>query len=89
MSIPTFILRFPTTISFVFDAFNDTLFTLKHVYNVSIIIIIINKFICNSTELDSHIQYIQAYKILGNTNATLRDTQRDTYTESLVIRFLH
>ena len=33
-------------------------------------------------ELDSHIQtYIQAYKIQGNTNATLRDTQRDTYKE--------
>ena len=31
-----------------------------------IIIIIINKFIGNSTELDSHIQYIQAYKIQGN-----------------------
>ena len=28
-----------------------------------IIIIIINKFIGNSTELDSHIQYIQAYTI--------------------------
>ena len=44
---------------------------------------IINKFMCNSTELDSHIQYIQAYKIQGNTNATLRDTQRDTYKEDL------
>ena len=55
---------------------------------IIIIIIIINKFICNSTELDSHIQYIQAYKIQGNTNATLRDTQCDTYKESLVIRFL-
>ena len=31
-----------------------------------IIILIINKFICNSTELDSHIQYIQAYEIQGN-----------------------
>ena len=30
------------------------------------IIIIINKFIGNSTELDSYIQYIQAYKIQGN-----------------------
>ena len=46
-------------------------------------LIIINKFICNSTELDSHIQYIQAYKIQGNTNATLRDTQRNTYNEYL------
>ena len=32
--------------------------------------IIINTFICNSTELDSHIQYIQAYNIglQGNKN---------------------
>ena len=50
---------------------------------IIIIIIIINNFICNSTELDSHIQYIQANKIQGNTNATLRDTQRDTYKEDL------
>ena len=42
-----------------------------------------NKFICNSTELDSHrsIQYIQAFKIQGNTNAMLRDAQRDSYKE--------
>ena len=38
--------------------------------------IIINKFICNSTELDSHILYIQAYTIQGNTNATQRDTYK-------------
>ena len=56
------------------------------------IIIIINTFICNSTELDSHIQYIRAHTIEGNTNATqrdtlrdtLRDTQRDTYTEYIL-----
>ena len=42
-----------------------------------IIIIIINKFICNSTKLDSHIQYIQACKIQGNINATLGDTYKE------------
>ena len=31
-----------------------------------IYLLIINKFIYNSTELESHIQYIQAYKIQGN-----------------------
>ncbi len=33
---------------------------------VVIVIIIIHTFIYNSTELDSHIQCIQAYKVLGN-----------------------
>ena len=47
-------------------------------------LIIINKFICNSTELDSHIQYIQASKIQGYTNATLRDAQRDYKYKHLV-----
>ena len=51
------------------------------IYLVYLFIIIINKFICDYTELDSHIQYIQAYKIQGNKNATQRDTQRDTYKE--------
>ena len=37
-----------------------------------VIMLIMNKFMCNSTELDSHIiQYIQAYTIEGNTTATL------------------
>ena len=50
-----------------------------------IIILIINKFICNSTEFESYIQYIQAYKIQGNTNAKqARDTQRDTYKEYIL-----
>ena len=39
---------------------------LEQVIIIIIIIIIINKFIYNSTELDSHIQYIKAYKIQGN-----------------------
>ena len=55
--------------------------------SIHIIIIIINKFICNSTELDSHIQYIQAYKIQGNTNSTQCDTQRDTYKEYIKMSF--
>ena len=36
------------------------------IITIIIIIIIKNKFICNATELDSHIQYIQAYEIQGN-----------------------
>ena len=41
------------------------------------IIIIINKFNGNPTEMDSHyIQYIQAYRIQGNENATQSDTSR-------------
>ena len=48
-----------------------------------ILIILLNKFICDSTELDSHVQYMRTYKIQGNANATLRDTQRDTYKDYL------